>query len=116
MEWMIVFWLFMTFLFGAMMLGLFLGFRSTEESRAREQQEREAQEVLAAHAMAAMPRFFATLDAKQPGSSPRVVFDDALLADVESYVRAEQTLVKQFVNDPSVDALYRQTSSSPIVN
>jgi len=115
MESTVIFWLFSTFLIGGGMLVLLLGYRSIEEQRAREEEQREAQELRAVRDMAAMPRFFAgptVTDSLSAGP----VLDDALLADLESYVRAEQVLAAQFVNEPSVDSLYRQSRPSAFLH
>lgn len=105
----IAFWLFMAFLFGASVLALVMGYIGTEERRAQEKREQAVQDQLAAQAMAMIPRFFARPDATHPATAG-VTLDDRLLADLESFVQAEQTLVTQFVSEPSVENLYRQPS------
>ncbi len=106
-----VFWLFLAFVVGAGMLALMLGYRSIEERRAREEEQRRADELRAAENVAAMPRFFVRPVVSE-SSTIVPVFDEALLADFESYVRAEQALAAQFVNEPSLDSLYRQPRPS----
>lgn len=108
----LVFWLFLTFLFGAGMLVLLLGYRGIEEQRARDEQ-RQAEQLQAARDKAA-PRFFVVQPATElPSTGP--VLNDALLASLESYVRSEQALAAQFVDEPSIDSLYRQSAPSNFV-
>lgn len=110
MESTVVFWIFIGFVFGGIMLALVMGYLSIEEERSREEQTRAAQLRPAATAIAAVPRFFPEVDAAVPALAQRI--DPTLLAELENYVRAEQAVVYQFVNEPSIDALYRQTGAS----
>ncbi len=102
--------LFLAFVFVGMMLALVMGYLSTEERRAREKNSGEAQVLPAVEAVAAMPHFFPTADATEVLSAP-AVFDERLLVHLENHVRAERTMVSQFLHDPSIDALYRHASS-----
>jgi len=109
----LVFWLFLTFLFGAGMLILLLGYRGIEEQRARDEQ-RQAEQLQAARDRVPAPRFFVVQPATElPSTGP--LLNDALLASLESYVRSEQALAAQFVDEPSIDSLYRQSAPSNFV-
>ena len=112
---MIAFWLFFSFLFGATMLMLVLGYVNTEKRRAHEQKGREVEDQRFAQVMATVPRFFAKPESTALPSA-HTAFDDRLLADLERYVKSEQALVTLFVNEPSIDSLYRQPSSSLEIN
>ena len=110
MEATIVLIVFLTFLVGGMMLALVMGYRSIEESRLQQGLEHGAEATQVAE-MIASPGFFARVgDRKSP--LPTVTFDDALLAQLEMHVRAEQAMVTQFVHFPSVDSLYSKSGSS----
>jgi hypothetical protein len=102
--------LFLTFLVGGMVLALAMGYRSIEDSRAQQVQRRRAEMASAAVAVAP-PGFFAWADGRKP-LGPTLTFDDALLAQIENHVRAEQAVVRQFVHFPSVDSLYLNSGSS----
>lgn len=107
MEAMIAFGLVLGFLVGGMMLALVMGYRSTEEARAREQAQRHGQVVRAAQAI---PSFFAKSDRGElPGLQG---FDEVLLGRLETHVREEQALVSEFVHYPSIHSLYRQAPQS----
>ncbi len=90
------------FAFGGMLLILALGARRIEdEIKAREAGAREARAEAAR-----IPRFFVV--APQP--RPRIgQLDDALLWQVQQYLEAEQTLADEFVLQPSIENLYRET-------
>jgi len=106
METTVVFLLFLGFLLGGLTLILYMGYQSTEQARAQAAQERAA-ETAAAHTVAVeVPGFFAPMASDRiPTTS--LAFDDALLAALESHVKAEQAIVTQFVRYPSIDSLYR---------
>jgi hypothetical protein len=88
-----------------MMLALVMGYRSTEEARAREQAQRHVARVAEA-----IPSFFAKPDRDElPGL---LAFDEILLGRLESHVREEQALVSEFVHYPSINSLYRQAPQS----
>jgi len=107
MEAMVAFGLVLGFLVGGMMLALVMGYRSTEEARAREKQQHDGQVARAAQAI---PSFFAASDR---GELPGLVgFDEVLLGRLESHVREEQALVSEFVHYPSIHSLYRQAPQS----
>ena len=112
---MIAFGLFFSFLFGATMLMLVMGFVNTENKRVQEQKAREVEDQRFAQIMATMPRFFAKPDSNELPSASSA-FDDRLLANLERFVKSEQALVTLFVNEPSIDTLYRQPSSSLEIN
>jgi len=107
MEAMIAFGLVLGFLVGGMMLALVMGYRSTEQARAREQALRHGQVARVAEAI---PSFFAKPDRDElPGL---LAFDEILLGRLESHVREEQALVSEFVHYPSINSLYRQAPQS----
>ena len=107
MEAMVAFGLVLGFLVGGMMLALAMGYRSTEQARAREQAQRHGHVV---RAVQAIPSFFAKSDrGEQPGL---LGFDEVLLSHLESHVREEQALVSEFVHYPSIHSLYRQAPQS----
>ena len=107
MEATSVFVLFLGFLLGGLTLILYMGYQSTEEARARQQREHSGETARAREVAIEMPGFFAPLDAGRT-PAPSFAFDNAMLAQLESHVRAEQAIVRQFVRYPSIDALYRQ--------
>lgn len=106
-----VFVLFLGFVFGGMMLMLAPAFLEAEKERARQEEERRAEAIRARQAAAAMPGFFAGFEATKVPPAP-LAFDDALLAELERHVRAEQAIVTQFVRYPSIGSLYQQSDSS----
>jgi hypothetical protein len=95
-----------TFLFGAMVLILVFGARRIDD----EFNER-AQEIQKIRADAArIPRFIMLRQPTSPRSGP---LDEALLWQVQQYVEAEQLLVDQFVSQPSMESLYRDSGRRP---
>jgi hypothetical protein len=110
MEATIVLVLFLTFLVGGMMLALVMGYRSIEESRIEQRPERHVQPAPVVYALAS--RGFFERAADSVPASPTIAFDDALLAQLEKHVRAEQAVVSQFVHFPSVDSLYSSSGTS----
>ncbi len=91
-----------TFGFGGMLLILFFGARRIEDEfkeRARETQEIRAQ-------AARVPRFFVVTQPAPPRVGP---FDDAFLWQLQQYLDAEQTLADEFVLQPSLESLYRDS-------
>lgn len=110
MEATIAFGLVLGFLFGGMMLALVMGYLSTEQARAKEEEEAQRHRLVVRTAEA-IPGFFAKpAHDERPSEIPG--FDDALLARLESHVREEQALVSQFVHYPSIDSLYRKAPQS----
>jgi len=108
METTVVFVLFLGFVLGGLTLILYMGYQSTEEARARQGREHRVDETVRVREIAAqMPGFFVPLDADRM-PAPSLAFDNAMLARLESHVRAEQAIVTQFVRYPSIDSLYRQ--------
>ncbi len=99
-----------SFLFGAMVLILAMGYLDTEQKREMQAKARQAEAVQQAAAMVALPGFFAPTHATRP--PPTIVFDDALVDRLEHHVRLEQALVAQFVHHPSLDNLYRHPTPS----
>jgi hypothetical protein len=91
-----------TFTFGGMLLILFLGARRIEDElkvRAREVQEIRAE-------AARIPRFFVVT---QPAGREVGRSDDALLGQLQQYLEAEQILANEFVLQPSIESLYRES-------
>ena len=99
-----------SFLFGAMVLILAMGYLDTEQKREMQAKARQAEAVQQAAAMVALPGFFAPAQATQPPTM--IVFDDAMVDRLEHHVRLEQALVAQFVHHPSLDNLYRHPTPS----
>ena len=91
-----------TFLFGGMLLILVFGAqRIDDELKAR---QREAEKIRAQAART--PRF---LVVSQPARSRIDQLDDALLWQLQQYVDAEQVLADEFVLQPSLESLYRES-------
>jgi hypothetical protein len=91
-----------TFLFGAMVLVLFFGARRIEEEfteRARETQKIRAE-------AARIPRFFVVTQPVGPQSGK---MDEAFMWQVQQYLEAEQLLADEFVLQPSIESLYRES-------
>jgi hypothetical protein len=109
MEATIVLVLFLTFMVGGMMLALVMGYRSIEESRI---EHAPASHVQPPVVLAVAGRGFFENTADRVPASPAIAFDDALLAQLEQHVRAEQAMVSQFVHFPSVDSLYSSSGTS----
>lgn len=90
------------FTFGGMLLMLFLGARRIEEEMA--ERTREAQKIRAEAAR--IPRFFVVT----PPAGPRVQrLDETVLWQLQRYLDAEQTLADEFVLQPSIESLYRES-------
>lgn len=95
-----------TFLFGAMMLILVFGARRIDEEF-----NEKAQEIQKIRADAArVPRFIVVSRPPSPRSGP---LDEALLWQVQQYLEAEQLLADQFVLQPSMESLYRDSGRRP---
>ena len=95
-----------TFLFGAMMLILVFGARRIDEEF-----NEKAQEIQKIRADAArVPRFIVVSRPTSPRSGP---LDEALLWQVQQYLEAEQLLADQFVLQPSMESLYRDSGRRP---
>jgi hypothetical protein len=109
---MIAFAVLMTFMFGGMMLALVMGYAETERTRQKESQQSTDG---VARAVESVPRFFAPLDAPVQAASLSGNHDE-FVDHLEGYLKAEQALVARFVNEPTVDNLYRQTAISLSVN
>ncbi len=91
-----------TFGFGGMLLILFFGAQRIEDEfreKARETEEIRAQ-------AARVPRFFVVTPPPPPRLGP---FDDAFLWQLQQYLDAEQTLADEFVLQPSLESLYRDS-------
>jgi hypothetical protein len=91
-----------TFAFGGLMLILVLGARRIENEialRAREAREDRANAARAPHFFVANP----------PASARVGQIDEALLWRVREYLEAEQVLADEFVLQPSIESLYRES-------
>ena len=96
-----------TFAFGGLLLMVFFGARKIEEeldARARETRQIREQ-------AARIPRFFVVTHPASPQVPP---LDERLLWQLRQYVDAEQTLADEFVLQPSVESLYRESGTTPI--
>ena len=96
-----------TFLFGGMMLMLFFGARSIEEEF--NERQREVSKVRADAAR--IPRFIVVGQPTRPRSGP---LDEAVLRQVQQYLDAEQLLADEFVLQPSMESLYRDSGRRPM--
>lgn len=111
MDSTIVFYLFLTLVFGLMMLGLVVGYQSTEQQRIREREQRTADDAHAVENLVAFPRFIDD-SASERLQDSNVPFDDAIVVNLESYLKSERDMVARFIEDPSIDSLYRATRIS----
>lgn len=91
-----------TFAFGGMLLMLVLGARRIEDEL--KERMREAREVRAE--VARVPRFFVVT---RPASPAAGRVDEVLLWQLQQYLEAEQVLADEFVLQPSVESLYRES-------
>ncbi|MBI4518402.1 MAG: hypothetical protein HY699_21585 [Deltaproteobacteria bacterium] len=91
-----------TFAFGGILLAVFLGARSIEDEIT--ERAREAQKVRADAAR--IRRFFVVT---QPAAPAAGRVDEALLWQLQQYVNAEQVLADEFVLQPSMESLYRES-------
>jgi|MudIll2142460700_1097286.scaffolds.fasta_scaffold116610_2 hypothetical protein len=89
-------------LFAGMMLAIFFGAQRAEEEF--KERAREAQEIR--EQAARIPRFLVVNRPTSPRPAPP---DDALLWQVQQYLEAEQTLADEFVLQPSIESLYRES-------
>jgi hypothetical protein len=95
------------FMFGGMLLMLFFGARGIEDElneRARETREIRKQ-------AARIPRFLAVT---HPAIAQIGRVDERLLSQLQQYMEAEQTLANEFVLQPSIESLYRESGRKPI--
>ena len=92
------------FLFGGMLLALVLGALRIESER---EEERAAAARETHRQAAAVPRFFFVAPPTQP--RPILQPDDALLLRLQRYLEAEQMLANEFVLQPSIERLYRES-------
>lgn len=91
-----------TFLFGGMMLMLFFGARRIEDEFNETQRQMNKVRADAART----PRFIVVSPPTRPRSGP---LDDAILLQVQQYLDAEQLLADEFVLQPSMERLYRES-------
>lgn len=110
MEATIVLVLFLTFLFGGMLLALVMGYHGIEDSRV--EQTPDHARARAAAVAEAIAGGFLPQAADRIRPIPTITFDDALLTRLERYVKAEQDIVSQFVHLPSVESLYSSSKAS----
>jgi len=95
------------FAFGGMLLILFLSARRIEDevnASARETQELRKRATR-------IPRFFVITSRPSPQIG-RV--DEKLLWQLQQYVQAEQMLADEFVLQPSLESLYRESGRKPV--
>lgn len=93
-----------TFAFGGMILILALGARRIEaELAGKEREEQKGREEVAR-----IPRFFFVPQSASPRTGR---MDEALLWQLREYLDAEQVFADEFVSQPSVESLYRDTGS-----
>ncbi len=94
-----------TFAWGGMLLILCLGAQAIDAERGN--QRRESDEINGL--VTRIPRFFFKVgQPPTPGATP---LDDAFVSEVRKYVAAEQIRAAQFVSEPSVANLYRQSDT-----
>jgi len=115
MAGMIVFSMLLTLLFGGGMLALVLGFLETEKSRARELAAATAGDSAPAPEAVREHSFFANLEEGSPAAQPDQP-DDEMVDELESFLKEEQVFAARFVNEPSIDNLYRHATLSPAIN
>ena len=95
------------FLFGGMLLMLFFGARGIEDEL-----DKRAQEARAVRNQAARtPRF---LVITQPAVRQIGQIDERLFSQLQQYMEAEQTLANEFVMQPSIESLYRESGGKPL--
>jgi len=91
-----------TFMFGGLVLIVFLGARRIEDEF--EERKKEIGEIRAQAAR--IPRFLVV----SPLASARVArSDEALVWQVQQYLETEQVLADEFVLQPSLESLYRES-------
>ena len=88
-----------TFAFGGMMLALLMGARRIEDEIQAKTREASAD-------AARIPRFF-VVNPKPTREMGQL--DEAALAQLQQYVEAEQLLADEFVLQPSIERLYRES-------
>ena len=96
-----------TFLFGGMVLILVFGARRIQDEF--NEREQEMQKIRAAAAR--LPRFIVVSQPPGPRSGP---LDEGLLWQVQQYLEAEQRLADEFVLQPSMESLYRDSGRRPM--
>jgi hypothetical protein len=90
-----------TFALGGMLLIVVLGARRVEdELKARAREENRI------GAAARLPGFFF---ANQPAGHELARLDEALIGRLQQYLEAEQLLADEFVLQPSIESLYRDS-------
>lgn len=104
--------LLLAFVFGGMMLALVMGYMNTEQERAKQNARAAA---AAAERVASLPQFFRDPNARQPTTTEDDHLANDLVGQFEHYLQAEQAAVARFVNEPSIDNLYRRTPASPLI-
>jgi hypothetical protein len=90
------------FTLGGTVLILLLGVRRIENGR--RERVREAQEIRAEAAR--IPRFFAVTP---PAGPQNEQVDEALLWQLQEYLDVEQVLADEFVRQPTIESLYRES-------
>lgn len=102
-----------TVLFGGLLLAVVLGYRNVEENRALRQEEEE----LWRFGLDGTPtaRLRARLVSPETASGP-ATDQDAMVRRVQNYIESEQSLADQFVSQPSVESLYRDSGKKSAWN
>jgi hypothetical protein len=95
-----------TFLFGAIVLILVFGTRRIDDEL--NERQREIQKIRADAAR--IPRFIVVSPPTGARCGP---LDEALFWQVQQYLEAEQLLADQFVLQPSMESLYRDSGRRP---
>jgi hypothetical protein len=99
---------------GGLTLILAAAYSSAEKTRARTQQARQAAPARqAADAIASLPGLFSPM---RPATPIAFVFDDGVVHLLENHLKAEQDVVAQFLRQPSIDTLYRQSGRGAAEN
>lgn len=91
-----------TFAFGGMLLIVVLGARRVEDEL--KERAKEVHDICADAAR--IPRFFL---ANQPADHAVARPDEALIGQLQQYLEAEQHFADEFVLQPSIESLYRES-------
>lgn len=94
--------------FGGLLLILFFGARGIEERLAEEQ--RQAREV---RGVVRVPQFLVMTRPEPPRLAD---VDEPMLWQLRQYLEAEQMLAEEFVSQPSLENLYRESGRRLLAN
>jgi len=92
-------------LVGGCFLMLYLSYADIEQRRAAEERELQAEASRTVDAVASLPRFFVAQGQRPTTGQPAL--DQALLDDLERFLKSEQVVVSQFVAEPSIETLFQ---------